>query len=140
VPAFVIDASIAAAWFLDDEKSEIADALLERLENEVAYVPDLFWHEIRHLMIKAVRRKRATNEAALRHLKDVRELGLRDCGGGIDHMVFQLANAHGLSTYDSCYLSLALEMGCALYTLDKKLLAVWEAQKAQAAQIAKDFQ
>jgi predicted nucleic acid-binding protein len=128
VAAFVVDASIAAAWFLEDEKSELADSVLERLDAEEGLVPNLFWHEIRHLMTKAVRRKRATHQEVLRHLRDIRGLGLKDCGSGVDHVVMRLAQIHGLSGYDACYLSLALEMGCALFTLDQKLLAALEAQ------------
>ena len=131
MPAFIVDASIAAAWFLEDESSEIADLLLERLENgEAGHVPDQFWHEVRQLMTKAVRRKRATYEEALRHLRGIRALGLRECGGGTDHIVMHLANVHGLSAYDACYLSLALEMGCGLFTLDNKLHSAWELETA----------
>ncbi len=130
MPAFVVDASIAAAWFLEDESSALADSLLMRLEADEGLVADQFWHEIRHLMTKATRRKRATYEEALTHLRDIRALGLRDCGGGADHIVMHLANLHGLSAYDACYLSLALEMGCELFTLDNRLRAAWEAEQA----------
>jgi predicted nucleic acid-binding protein len=132
VPAFIVDASIAAAWFLEDESNEIADSLLTRLQDDEGLVPDQFWHEIRHLMTKAIRRQRATYEEALAHLRDIRALGLKECGGGADHVVMHLANLHGLSAYDACYLSLALEMGCELFTLDKRLHAAWEAERTPA--------
>jgi predicted nucleic acid-binding protein len=132
VPAFIVDASIAAAWFLQDESSGIADSVLTRLQDDEGLVPDQFWHEIRHLMTKAVRRQRVTYEEALAHLRHIRTLGLKECGGGADHVVMHLANLHGLSAYDACYLSLALEMGCELFTLDKRLHAAWEAEKTPA--------
>jgi predicted nucleic acid-binding protein len=132
VPSFIVDASIAAAWFLEDESSGIADSLLERLQKDEGIVPDLFWHEIRHLMTKAVRRQRATHEEALKHLRDIRALGLKERGGGPDHVVMHLASAHGLSAYDACHLSLAIEMGCELFSLDKELHAAWEAEKQTA--------
>jgi predicted nucleic acid-binding protein len=43
-----------------------------------------------------------------------------------------LASAHGLSAYDACHLSLAIEMGCELFSLDKELHAAWEAEKQTA--------
>ncbi len=39
---FVIDASIAAAWVIDDEQSEAADRLLDQLETNRGHVPALF--------------------------------------------------------------------------------------------------
>ena len=36
---FVLDASVAAAWLLDDEDDARADAALARIETEVAFVP-----------------------------------------------------------------------------------------------------
>jgi predicted nucleic acid-binding protein len=76
--------------------------------------------------------QRATHEEALKHLRDIRALGLKERGGGPDHVVMHLASAHGLSAYDACHLSLAIEMGCELFSLDKELHAAWEAEKQTA--------
>jgi predicted nucleic acid-binding protein len=60
--AFVIDASIAAAWFLPDEDSEAATVLARRIEKRPGAVPDLFYHEMRNLLVLAFRRGRLSED------------------------------------------------------------------------------
>ena len=55
---FVTDASVAAAWVLPDEAAAIADLALERLGEETAKVPNVFWDELRNLLLSAERRGR----------------------------------------------------------------------------------
>lgn len=43
--AFVIDASVAAAWVLPGEEATLADIALDRLADETAKVTSLLWHE-----------------------------------------------------------------------------------------------
>ena len=56
--AFVSDASVAAAWVLPDEEAALADLALDRLGEETAKVPGVFWHELRNLLLSAERRGR----------------------------------------------------------------------------------
>ena len=126
---FVIDASIAAAWFLEDEQDKRADDALFHLGSGQGFVPSLFWHEVRHLMIKAARRGRTTLERAQSHIRSIRELELQDCGSGVDDQVIGLAESHGLSAYDACYLALSIEKKCPLLTLDNRLLAAAELEQ-----------
>ena len=56
--AFVADASVAAAWVLADEGAAVADLALDRLGEETATVPKIFWHELRNLLLSAQRRGR----------------------------------------------------------------------------------
>ena len=56
--AFVLDASVAAAWVLPDEDAGVADVALDRLGAETAKVPGLFWRELRNLLLSAERRGR----------------------------------------------------------------------------------
>jgi predicted nucleic acid-binding protein len=124
--SFVVDASIAGAWFLPDEHSAPAETLLKRLRETVAPVPSLFWHEVRSLALTAERRARlAPGEAALA-LGRLRQLPLEDAGPGEDAVVLALAKTHRLSAYDAAYLALARERALPLATLDRRL--------AQAAQ------
>ena len=48
--AFVLDASISAVWALADESSPLADIAADRLKNENALVPPLWWYEVRNLL------------------------------------------------------------------------------------------
>ena len=40
--SFVLDASIAAAWFLPDEQHDAADRLMSEIRSTVGLVPALF--------------------------------------------------------------------------------------------------
>ena len=48
--AFVLDASVAASWCFEDEESTVADAATERLPEDHAVVPALWWFEIRNIL------------------------------------------------------------------------------------------
>ncbi|MCY4503882.1 MAG: type II toxin-antitoxin system VapC family toxin [Alphaproteobacteria bacterium] len=56
--AFIPDASVAAAWLLPDEEAPLANLALGRLMDEEARVPNLFWYELRNLLLSAERRGR----------------------------------------------------------------------------------
>lgn len=55
---FVLDASIAAAWFFPDEHDAVAIAAALRLVEGTALIPTLFWFEIRNLLLVGERRGR----------------------------------------------------------------------------------
>lgn len=119
---FVLDASIAAAWFLPDEDPR-AVTILDRIDTEAALVTTLFRHEMRHLLLSAERGKRLHSrqvEEAIRMLAslDLTEKGVRD-----ESEVLSLARKYGLSGYDAAYLALAVAEKIALATFDKQLRA-----------------
>jgi predicted nucleic acid-binding protein len=119
--AFIVDASIAAGWLLPDEKTDIADALALRMQSEDAVAPDLFWHEVRSLLVTAVRRNRISEAAVYISLERLATIPLRNAGASDALTVARLAIKHGLSAYDAAYLDLALREHLSLATLDKKL-------------------
>ena len=55
---FVLDASIAAAWFLPDEQHDDADALMTDLRSTPAIVPSLFWPCRKHFCGSQLSRER----------------------------------------------------------------------------------
>ena len=127
--SFVLDASLAASWFLPDEASPATNALLDRLLESEAAAPSLFRHEMRNLMLLAQRRGRMSR-AKLRDVIAV--LGaapVRDCGPGDDAEIVDLAIKHDLTAYDAAYLALALSERLPLATLDKKLAAAARAEQ-----------
>jgi hypothetical protein len=69
---FVVDASVAAGWFLPDERTENSDALALRMQSEEAIAPDLFWHEARSLLLAALRRGRIPEAAVYMSLNALR--------------------------------------------------------------------
>jgi predicted nucleic acid-binding protein len=118
---FVVDASMAAAWMLPDERNDNTDEVLLRLIREPGRAPSLFWHEARSLFLKAERRGRFPAGGASAFMQRLWRLPIEDAGAGADATVFALAGAHGLSSYDATYLALALAEQRPIATLDKKL-------------------
>lgn len=121
--AFVADASVAASWVLPDEEAEVADLALDRLGSETAKVPDVFWHELRNLLLTAERRGRIDHRHAEVSMARLRRFPIRCPGEADDRHVMALARDHRLAAYDASYLALAIREGCALASLDRRLNA-----------------
>ena len=123
----VVDASVAAKWFLPEDRESLvteALALLDEYDREEVrfVVPDLFYVETASAIWKAVRAgrvSRAFGDQALvlltqREFATVPSLKLLD-------RAFQIATAHGRSTYDSLYVALAVQTNSQLITADERL-------------------
>lgn len=123
-PAFVIDASLALAWCFEDETSDFADRVLERLV-ETAGVAPLIWPlEVGNALIGAERRGRLSQAESERFLELLRRLPIRIEPASITYLfgdVVALAREQNLSTYDAVYLDLAMRSGLPLATLDTAL-------------------
>lgn len=126
--AFIVDASIAAAWFLPDEHNEASDLLLAALRISPACAPSLFWFETRNLFLTAERRLRLRAGEAALCMAQLRRLPIDDHGSGNDPLVLALTARHNLSAYDASYLALAIESASPLATSDKKLAAAAQAE------------
>lgn len=118
----VIDASVAIAWCLRDRHGmPYVDEIVERIATEDGMVPDLFWNEMRNVLLGAERNGRIKAGTMEDHLKDIRRLPLSTDSGQSDRRVAALARRHGLSGYDAAYLETAKRRGGKLATLDRKL-------------------
>lgn len=122
--AFVVDASVSAAWFLPDEATAATEAALSATASHDVWVPSLWLLEIGNLLLSAQRRRRITAEkrrelataaSALRIRVDREPVGIAELD--------DIAARHGLSAYDAAYLELALRRGLALATQDHSLHA-----------------
>lgn len=122
--AFVVDASVSAAWFLPDEATEQTEAMLYATATHEVWVPALWLLEVGNLLLSAQRRKRITADkrrelagaaAALRINVDREPVAIT----ALD----DIAASHGLTAYDAAYLELALRRGLPLATLDAALVA-----------------
>ncbi|AYG70025.1 MULTISPECIES: type II toxin-antitoxin system VapC family toxin [unclassified Rhizobium] len=118
---FVLDASIAAAWFLPDEQHDAADLLMTDLRSSAGLVPGLFWFETRNLFLVAERRGRLRPGEALLLMTQLRGLSLDDAGSGSDSLVLDLAARHMLTAYDASYVALAKMRDLPLATADRKM-------------------
>ncbi len=127
-PTIVVDACVAAKWFLtrDEELIEEATAILHRYaEGAVALVgPDLLRIEVAAVLSAASRvsRARLTAPEAARAISDFLDLGLR-FDGGSEHLAeaHLLAHGYGISFYDALYLAVARHHRATFVTADLRL-------------------
>ncbi len=119
---FVLDASVALAWFLDDEQAPQADNVRTRLIRERAYVPQLWHLEVRNGLIIAERRGRLSATRINECLEAIKRLPIQTDSEAVLDTVVSLARMHNLSVYDAVYLELAKRRDAALASLDGALL------------------
>lgn len=122
--SFVLDASIALAWCFSDEATPATISLLERLESESAFVPELWSLEVANILIAAERRKRISYAKMTEFLSLLENLNIQVDNEtslrGFREILF-LAHSEGLTTYDAAYLELAMRLGIPLATKDTQL-------------------
>lgn len=94
---------------------------MDRLSDETAVVPGIFWHEMRNVLLVAERRGRISPDATERHLNRLRILPLVTDYDQDDAQNLALARRHALSSYDAAYLETAKRRGATIATLDAKL-------------------
>ncbi|MEJ0071739.1 MAG: type II toxin-antitoxin system VapC family toxin [Pseudomonadota bacterium] len=126
---FVLDASITACWLLPDETHAVATAALDRLAQEPAIVPTIWWYEMRNLLIACERRGRFGADrtaAALAVLADL-PIAIEPVADAPE--LLDLARRHRLSVYDAAYLALARNRNLDLATLDNALAAAARAER-----------
>jgi predicted nucleic acid-binding protein len=127
VTMVVVDANVAAKWFLPADGETLADEALALLgqyaKEEVRFiVPDLFWAEFANVIWKAVRLGRLTKVSAAaalasltqRNFPTVPSLRLLDSA-------FQIATAFERTVYDCLYVALAVYSKAQLITADERL-------------------
>jgi len=117
----VIDASMAAGWTLNDEKTEAGDKILDEMKECYSITPSLFWYEYRSILVNNQKRGRLTKEKIPILLKEVRALEIEEYNLDNDDAVISLAFQHNLTAYDAAYLALAIQKNAILATNDQKL-------------------
>jgi len=123
---FVVDASVTLAWVFEDEANIEADAVLDRLEREVALAPAHWPLEVANALRTAERRGRldATDLPRLRALLaglpvEIAPVEVTTAIGG----VLDAARVYDLTSYDAAYLHLAAVRAVPLATIDLRLRA-----------------
>jgi predicted nucleic acid-binding protein len=122
----VIDSSITVAWFVPDERDVPSQILFDRVIEDGAVVP-LHWPlEVANALLLAMRRRRISPELRADALAQLGKLQLTFDDQTLDNAwqaSLNLADRHGLTLYDACYLELAKRLNLPLATLDKELNA-----------------
>ena len=122
--AFVVDASVSAAWLVPDEATPVTEAVLRATATHDLWVPALWLLEVGNLLLRAQRRRRITGAKRLELVAAASALRIRVDRESVSLIAIDaLAARHQLSAYDAAYLELALRRDLPLATLDDALLA-----------------
>jgi predicted nucleic acid-binding protein len=117
----VIDASILAAWFLDEKSDSRVETAFDTVARVETLAPGLFYYEIRNALLVSKRRNRITEAMSVAFLRDLALLPIRFEAPGDDASLMTLARKRKLTVYDAAYLELAKREGLPLATLDRAL-------------------
>ena len=124
----VLDASVAAKWFLPragEPLTKEALALLDRYaKGDIEFeVPDLFWAEFANILWKCVRMGRLSEKSAADALTSMMEGSFPTTGEReLAEPAFAIAVATGRTIYDSMYVALAVQKDAAFITADERLV------------------
>jgi predicted nucleic acid-binding protein len=136
-PAFVVDASVSAAWFLPDEATARTEAALHATATQDVWVPALWLLEVGNLLLRAHRRKRITADKRRDLALAATALRLKVDREAVTISVLdRIAEAYALSAYDAAYLELALRRGLPMATQDDALRAAMAKAGVPAAELA----
>ena len=124
----VLDASVAAKWFLPGSREPLKEEALSLLrrhaEGEIELiVPDLFWAEFGNILWKAVRTRRLVQKSASEALMDMLRYGLPTVNAReLTDDALAIALATGRTVYDAIYVALAVRKKCQFVTADERLV------------------
>jgi predicted nucleic acid-binding protein len=131
---FIVDASVALAWFFEDEKTDWTEEFLERLlQGDRIIVPAHWATEVANALLMAVRRKRINPEQPQQFWDQLARLPI-DTEPALTvtpvrgKEVLALAEKHSLTVYDAAYLELARRYQLPLATLDGDLRKAAQAE------------
>jgi predicted nucleic acid-binding protein len=122
----VVDASVAIKLFIEQEGSEQAEALFDRLGTEPdteLYVPELFYAECANVLWQYVRRASYPAAEAKASLVRLQVLALQRVAiPDLVNEALDIAITHSISAYDACYVELSERLQLPLVTADQKLI------------------
>ena len=119
--SLVIDASILAAWFLDEKSDPRVELAFDTVARVETLAPSLFYYEIRNALLVSERRKRITEVMSAAFLRDLGLLPIRLEPAGDDAILMTLARKWKRTVYEAAYLELAKREALPLATLDRDL-------------------
>ena len=124
---YVLDASVAAKWFLPASREALASEARELLRaftsGQVGLAaPDLFWPELGNVLWKAARLQRISQTTAEESIEAIGQLGLATAPSKpLLRDAFAIAVAFERSVYDAVYVALAIATATSLVTADERL-------------------
>ena len=125
--AYVLDASVAAKWFLPPAQETLAADALRLLHGYAEgrlrlVVPDLFWPEFGNILWKAVRQRRISPVSAEEAIEALAERRIPTVpSSSLLKDAFTIAAVFDRTVYDAIYVALAVASGAPLVTADERL-------------------
>ena len=122
--AVVVDASIVAAWLLNEHDGEAFERLLLDVGEQPLAVPAVWASEVGNVLVVAERRGRLSPAELSRASELVAALEVEVdpvVPARVLGSVVPLARERHLSVYDASYLELAMRLGLTLASLDSRL-------------------
>lgn len=125
--AYVLDASVAAKWFLPPEQETLVSESLQILEDYAEgrirlIVPDLFWPELGNILWKSVRLGRIATASATDAIQSLEERKISTSPSlPLLSDAFAIATAYDRTVNDSLYVALAVATSKPLVTADERL-------------------
>jgi predicted nucleic acid-binding protein len=123
----VLDASVAAKWFLppsgEPHSAEALRILDDYRNNEIRLlVPGLFWPELGNILWKAVRQQRLSQSSAEDAISALDAVQFATTPSrSLWKPAFSIAAAFDRSVYDAVYVALAVLSNAPLVTADERL-------------------
>ena len=125
---YVLDASVAAKWFLPAEIETLSEEALSLLrlyaKGEIQFVvPDLFWAEFGNILWKAERQGRCARSTADEAVQAIQELNMPTTPSrALLESAFGIASEFGRTVYDSLYIALGVHSKGEFITADERLV------------------
>ena len=116
---YVVDASVAAKWFFEEDHTETAASVLD--SRHQLHVPDFFRLELDSVICKRIRRGEITDLEGQRIRDALKVFPLQYHSVDLfEDAAFELAVRTRRSLYDCLYLALALLLDARLITADRR--------------------
>jgi hypothetical protein len=124
VTRLVVDASVAAKWFITEPDSAVADGLLT--SGETLFAPSFLMTELANIIWKRCLRA-GLPPAVWQQAQEgiAAAMTLSELGHELNQEAFDLAVAYRHPVYDCLYLALASQLDCRVVTADRRFASVF---------------
>lgn len=123
----VVDCSFIMSSILPDESIQKNNKIYDQIITNIytVYVPAIFYLECNNVLMNSLKRQRISKKDYDDYIKLLNLLPInvdKFCSTPESlYVVAKLATKHSLTTYDACYLELALRLEADIATLDRNL-------------------